>query len=72
MDRHRALIGLAVGPADLDPIPLSVRWAYTTGTAPSQDTHAPKRGWRLSKGSPLTRAAGWQIAHTTVWRRRVA
>jgi hypothetical protein len=72
MDRHRAIIGLAVGPADLDVIPLTVRWAYPTGPAPAQNANPRMRRWRLGKGSALLRALAWQTAHIAVWCRRAA
>ena len=72
MDPHRALIGLAVGPADLDVIPLTVRWDYATAAASLQDPRPRKSGWHSGKGSALHHALAWQNTHIAVWCRRAA
>ena len=72
MDQHRTLIGLAVGPADLDLIPLTVRWDYSPEATSPQGPRSRKRGWHPGKGSPLQRALAWQNTHIAVWARRAA
>lgn len=72
MDQHRTALGLAVGPADLDLLPLTVRWVYATRATPGEAPHAPKRRWPLSKRSATVPTVGWQTAHVSVWRRRAA
>ena len=72
MDQHRTLIGLAVGPADLDLMPLTVHWDYAAEATPPQGPGARTSGWRPGKGPALRRALAWQTTHIAVWCRRTA
>ncbi len=71
-DLHREAIGLAVGPADLNLLPLTVRWGSAPEPTARQARPVRPRGWRLRKRPVRPPVLPWQTAHALVWRHRTA
>ena len=67
MKYHLEAIGLAVVHADLDLIPLTIRWAYATGATPDQVGAAIAEGSRSGKVPAAIQAMALEVAHAWSW-----
>ena len=64
MNHHLETLGLAVAYADLDLIPLSIRWSYEGGATPNEVRAAIEGGFRLADVPAAVRAMALELAHT--------
>ncbi len=67
MNRHLETLGLAVAYADLDLIPLSIRWAYESGATPNEVRAAIEGGFQLAEVPAAVRGLALTLAHTWAW-----
>ncbi len=75
MERHLEAIGLAIAHADLELIPLTIRWAYHSGIRPEQVRAAIEVAAFLAEVPTPVRACAQAAAHAWEWvarRRAVA
>ena len=72
MERHLEAIGLAIAHADLELIPLTIRWAYHNGITPEQVCTAIKVAAFVGEVPTTVRACAQVAAHAWEWvaRRR--
>lgn len=67
MNHHLEAIGLAVAHADLELIPLTIRWAYATGATPDQVRAAIAESCRSGKLPAAIQAMALEVAHAWAW-----
>ena len=67
MKYHLEAIGLAVAHADLDLIPLTIRWAYNSGATPDQVRAAIAESCRSGRVPATIQAMALEVAHAWAW-----